>query len=158
MHVIAPARETPLTRIGTTIMRSITLFANLGFGIVRTVLIFDQVEILGRCRCKLVSETGEGSIPHNTQRITVHFSPTFFSGVLGGVGRLGLDACACHTGTRLLLGFCQSSSPPSQYLTNHMEWGAYPSFCNSQSFKYISNPCLQVGWLWRSHTKVNGQP
>jgi hypothetical protein len=58
-----------------TIIRSIVLFANLGFGIACTVLIFDQVEIfemLGRCRCKLVSETCKGIIPHNTQRTSVH--------------------------------------------------------------------------------------
>jgi hypothetical protein len=72
MHVTAAAKGTSLTRIGMAIMNTIALFVNLGFGIVHKVLIFDQVEMLGRCRCKMVSETGERNIPHNTQHLSVH--------------------------------------------------------------------------------------
>ncbi|KAH9964789.1 hypothetical protein BGW80DRAFT_1346795 [Lactifluus volemus] len=55
------AKEISMTRAGMTITDSIALFAKLGFGIVGTVLIFGQIEICGRCSCKLVSEKAKGS-------------------------------------------------------------------------------------------------
>ncbi|KAH9952820.1 hypothetical protein BGW80DRAFT_1259826 [Lactifluus volemus] len=45
---------------------------------------------------------------------------------------VNLDACTHRT--RLLLGFCQRSSPPSQYMTNQIEGVVSPSFCNSRAF------------------------